>query len=278
MLEINEIPRYSSRNLCQWGEYDHKHDHWAVIMTVGRGIGETTVVEEYGKFARHHSIEWSPQHKQAEQRATELNQASFAEHIAGRKFTRYITFSYVSLDLDECKRHATLDHTHPDKIRITPNVGILHYAGTWMLWDDGKITTGIGISLPHAGILTPAARGLISTVRGADGGGVNLPGGILALTKIDTVLEETAVTVGASRGHYAAERIERLRVRWLDGTESDLYAVTAGYFEGYRYDLFATLEAAQAEFGLSPGASGISDFSPDDFDYDPRLGYVNKEQ
>ncbi len=126
--------------------------------------------------------------------------------------------------------------------------------------------------------MTPAARSLISAVRGADGGNVNLPGGMFALTKLDAVLAENEVERGASRGVYAAERIEHMRVRWFDGTEGDLYAVTAGYFEGYRYDIFPTLEAAQAEFGYSPDASGISEFSPDEFDYDPRLGYVSKEQ
>jgi hypothetical protein len=278
MLDLDTIPRYSARNLTAWKNLDPGtpagKTRWAVVVNIGKGIGESSVVEEFGVSER---MDYTTQ-VMAQNRAAELNQASFILHVARRKVTRYITFSYVSLDLDECKRHAVIDGTHPDKIKITPDVSILHYAGNWMLWSDGKITTGIGISLPHAGILTPAARKLITTVREADAGAVNLPGGMFALTKLDAVLAENEVERGASRGVYAAERIEHMRVRWLDGTEGDLYAVTAGYFEGYRYDIFPTLEAAQAEFGYSPDASGISEFSSDDFDYDPRLGYVSKEQ
>lgn len=277
-MDITSIPRYSERNLSQQTPYDPHHDHWAVMETVGAGIGVSRVVEDFGLRPRHRDGRTAaPEHVLARRRAAELNQQSFAEHIAGRKFTRYLTFRYVAVDPEECKRHAALDRTQPDKIRVTPEVAILHYAGSWMLWDDGKITTGIGIDLPRAGVLTPAAQSLISTVRGADGGTVHLPGGILALAKIDEVLEETTVRSGPDRGLYAAEKIERLQVRWRDGAEGELYAVTAGYFEGYRYDLFPTLAAAQAEFGASPGTAGITDFPSDDFDYHPDLGYVSKD-
>lgn len=280
-MDINTTPRYSARNLCQWrdanGNYDYEHDHWAVIETVGQKLGDNRVFEEYGIQPRHAGMDFAPEHKRARQRAAELNQASFDANIAGQKFTRYLTFSYVAVDLEECKRHAGIDKTRPDKIHIAPNVGILHYADTWMLWDDGKFTTGIGIHLPLAGSLTKAAQALIATVRGADGGGVELPGGMLALTKLDAILSEAHVEIGPSRGHYAAEKIEHLHVRWLDGSEGDLYAVTAGYFEGYRYDIFPTLAAARAEFGLSPETGGMTAFPADDFDYDQRLGYVSKD-
>ncbi len=271
-MDIYSIPRYRAHNLCQGQPYDPKHDHWVVMETVGEKLGTDRVVEDFGILPRHHGADMAPEHKLARKRVDELNRESFAAHVTGQKFTRYLTFSYVAVNLDECKRHAGLDRTHPDKIRITPNVGILHYAGTWMLWDDGKFTTGIGIALPLAGILTRAALDVIGTVRGADAGAVNLDGGTLALTKLDAILSEDMLHSGPSRGHYAAEKIERLRVRWLDGTEGELYVVTAGYFEGYRYDIFPTLAAAQAEFGYSPGAGGISSFPADHFDYDPLGG------
>lgn len=90
------------------------------------------------------------------------------------------------------------------------------------------------------------AINLLSAVHEADGGGVHLPSGKEALKNIDVILSRDAPWSAASKGHYARRRIERYHVRWLDGTEGDLYLLTEGYFEGYSLDIYGSMEAAES--------------------------------
>lgn len=279
--EINQIPRYNAKNLCQWQPYDPEHDHWVVTQVVGRYAAckehyTETIFEDYGIMPRDNSMRTTPEQALANTRALELNQASFTEHLAGRMFDRFLTSSYVAVSVDEAKRHAEIDRTHPDKVRITRGVSILHYAGSWALWSDGKFTTGIGVDLPRGGVLSPAAQGLISTLRGSDSGSVNLPGGMLALTKLAAILSEETYEYAGNRGHYAGQRIEQLHVRWQDGAEGDLFAVSEGYFEGYAYDIYASLDDAVRNKFSTP-VTGVTTFPADDYGCDPVLGYMKKE-
>jgi hypothetical protein len=188
---------------------------------------------------------------------------------------RYLTRWYVATDKTEALRNAEIDHTPVDEIAVAENVDPVHVTGNWIFWSDGKFTTGIGARLPRGGSLTRDAEQLINNVRGSDSGTVE--GGLALLTRVKEILSEEEIETGPSRGVYAAERITRLRVRWIDDTESDLFIHTAGYFEGYAYDVYQSLGALRRFFQPAPGPQGISNFAPDDYDYDPELGFVSKD-
>ena len=187
---------------------------------------------------------------------------------------RYVTRWYVSTSRDGALRHAEIDHTPEAEIRHTENVEPVHVASSWILWSDRKFTTSIGGGLPKGGRLTAAAERLISEVDGSDTGFVE--GGKARLAEIDQVLGTEVVRVGADRGHYASERVERYRVRWRDGHESDLFVHSAGYFEGYQLDVYDSLESLQRQARPSPGPEGLTG-SLEDMDYDPELGYVKSQ-
>lgn len=213
----------------------------------------------------------------AEAKAQELNAREFARVRALGPLTRYQTMWYCTIVESEVNRLAAIDHTPPDKIRVTPGLTIVHNTTSWTLWSDGRFTKPLS-ELPAGGDLSPDAVNFVSTVRGADGGTVHLPGGLLALTRVQEVLDTKDLDVGSSRGVYAAERIEDLHVRWTDGSEGHLYTHTAGYFEGYMYNVYGTLEEARAAMGGAPGPEGIYIFSPDQWQYDPDLGFMPRDQ
>lgn len=252
------------------------NDHWVVLKRTQprQPTSESEIVWDAGVTQRGDAETRSLAYSQAGER----NRQSYAEHVAGKAFTRYLTHRHCTIAREHLEELAKRDGTSLDDIKITPDVQVLYNNSAWMLWSDDKITTAHGANLPPGGSLPPAAVELIGVVRESDSGIVNLPGGVVALTRVQEVLSEDTVYSGASRGHYSRERIEHMRVRWTDGTEGDLYAVTAGYFEGFQYDIYGSLKEAQAAFGYAPGPEGITVFPPDDYDLDPRLGYVRKDE
>lgn len=126
------------------------------------------------------------------------------------------------------------------------------------------------------GSLSADAVSLISAARGADTGYVE--GGLLGLTQVAAVVERELVETAGRRGIYAAEKIERLRVRWHDGGEADLYVHSAGYVEGYQYDIYRSLESLQHMASPAPGPEGLTQLALDTFSYEPDLGYVRREE
>lgn len=76
---------------------------------------------------------------------------------------------------------------------------------------------------------------------GPDSGHVD--GGRERLVKIDKILDRQRTVVGKLRGVYNPPAIERLRVRWLDGSETNLYTYSCGYSEGYRFEVYNGLES-----------------------------------
>lgn len=222
----------------------------------------------------------SEAHRIAKQECDKLNRGSFAAHIAGRFFDRYvIPGRYVTLSSDEAVRLAQISNVPMDKVQVTRSLHIQHVAGSFIYWGDGKLTTAIGTHLPQGGILSSDAVSLISICRGSDSGTVHLPGGMYALTRIKSIKSEEDIAVGPSRGHYARETVKKWVVDWKDGYEGAFYSISAGYFEGYAFDIYPDLETLKAHMTPAPDPQvGITEFPPDDFDYDPQLGYVAKQQ
>jgi len=157
--------------------------------------------------------------------------------------TRYQTRHYVTTDEMEARRLAEIDGTRLDQIRMTCNVEPLHVTSSWILWSDG-FTTGIGAKLPPGGSLSKDAEDLVSKVRGGDG---EARCGLARLTQVAAVERTTPVSIGPSRGYYHRETVEKLTVRWTDGTPGELYTFSVGYFEGYEFSVYATLEELLAE-------------------------------
>ncbi len=187
---------------------------------------------------------------------------------------RYKTRWYVTTDPGEAARLAEIDHTPAGEIEVTHNVEPVHVQG-WILWSDNQFTTGIGSGLPRGGNLTPDAAKLISLCRASDTGSVE--GGLISLTQVKRIVAEAEIECGPSRGHYAPESITRLDIEWLDGSEHPLYQYSVGYFEGYAYDLYQSLEALRTALTPAPPVTGIMDFAERGYRYDARLGWVKDE-
>jgi len=269
-----DIKVYQHRDLSTWLPFDLAHHHHVVLEITNpyylKNDGEV-VYHDYGVIDKG-DRENDRAHAAAGQKlAREMNHRSFDESIKGRRFTRYVTKWYVSISEDEAHRQAEIDKTPVEQIGITPDVEILHTTGNFTFWSDGKITAHVS-NIPYGGCLTPDAVRIIDDVRGSDGGYVE--GGLLLLTKIARVLDRQALSFGEPRGVYAREKVEEWFVEWVDGTHGKLYIHTAGYFEGYQFDVYTSLEGL-AQATTAPEADGISDFSG--FDYDPELGYVKRQ-
>lgn len=269
-------PTYSVWDLCTLSPYP-LGSHYVITERTDDAtlITDQQIVVDYGSQEKRDPAIAEAARKEERR----LNQASFDEHIKGRKFDRFVVgYSYVTVIKEDVARLAGIFDTPIDQIKITVGVEILHRTGEWIFWSDGKFTTTTGISLPSGGSISSAAASLISAVRGSDGGSCGLPGGLRKLADVVKIISEENVKVGPSRGHYARERIERIAVEWNDGTQGEFYTHTAGYFEGYMYDIYPSLDALKAQIAPAPGAEGISTFPADDYDYDPQLGYVAKQE
>ena len=272
----NQIPFYMAWNIGS--DETPRATHWVVFDRTDTSAIITNCPKVADLGSEPLAAYDSPTQRQAYEIAKEMNQKSFNEHILGKKFTRYLTRSYVSIDKSECARHMRIDNTPLDQIKITPDLEILHIAGEWLWWSDGRFSTGIGVSLPKGGCLSEDAMRIISAVRGSDGGSCHLDGGMKALADIHSVISVKNVSVGPSRGHYARETVEELTIEWRNGEVRPIYIHTAGYFEGYMYDIHPSLDSLRQHASSVPGPEGINEFPADDYDYDPQLGYIAKQQ
>lgn len=163
---------------------------------------------------------------------------------------RYVTRHYCCADEAEALRLAEIDKTPVDLIQVTRGLELLHVhpgISGWALWSDGMIT-GICNNFPSASSLSPDAVKLISTARGADGGGM-IEGGLIRLADVEAVEDKVTVMVGPPRGHYARKTVERLRVRWRSGEVGELYTFSVGYSEGYEFGVYGTMESLLADLG-----------------------------
>lgn len=173
---------------------------------------------------------------------------AYTQALSG--LTLYRTNHYVTLAASEVERLASIDKTPPSKIRVDENLTLLYCDGDFAVWQrsDGTYfttATPCGSYLTGAYLrvkgLSPAAVNLIGGVRGSDGpGNLCRPG---LLIRVAQVLEETVLDSVPGRGHYAGQKLTKLRVLLTDGAEMDLFTWSVGYCEGYG---FAVGESAEA--------------------------------
>lgn len=167
--------------------------------------------------------------------------------VDGVAVTRYITRWYCTTQPAEAERLSAIDGTKPDQVRTTEGVILLHATDRWAYWSDGRVTTSIGLSptekTASVQSLSATAADLISGVRGADGGEVE--GGWPTLVKIARELSRTTIEKGPDRGVYHRATVEKIEVENNDGTKATLYEYSAGYFEGYAYGLFLSVDSLE---------------------------------
>lgn len=187
---------------------------------------------------------------------------------------RYQTRWYVTTDESKVSGLIEIDGTPQDKVRFTPDVYPVHVYGTWIYWSDGKLTTSVGSHLEKGGSLSRDAERFFELIHGSDTGFTECS--LETLAHVRKTIERKTIFTGGSRGHYAAEEVEEIVVELNDGTQMTLYVHHAGYFEGYQYDVYTSLETLK-NAGPATGVDGMTAFPPDDFDYDETLGYVKRD-
>jgi hypothetical protein len=160
---------------------------------------------------------------------------------------RYQTRHHVCTSAAEAHRLAGIDGTPPEQIPIVRNVEPLHVAGAWALWSDGVFSTSSGCALHRGGSVSADAERLISRVWISDSGEVEC--GLLRLADIDAVEASTPVAIGPPRGPSPPEAVQRLKVRWKDGSRGELYTLSARSFGGYWFGVYNTLESLLAAAG-----------------------------
>lgn len=156
----------------------------------------------------------------------------------------WIAGSYVALDRHEAERLAAIDGK---SLRVDESVEVVHAReGDWALWSDGLITTAIG--LPRWAVQTRSlstdAHDLISACRGSDSGAPSV--GYAALIAVEQIERHETLSVGQSRGCYARATVERLTTRLRDGSQRNFYTYSAGYCEGYAFEVYGSFEELRA--------------------------------
>lgn len=209
---------------------------------------------------------------EAKIRCYELNQEAFDN--LPESLTRYQTAWYATTILSEVERLCRVDGSALENVKVTHGVIPVHSTGSWVLWSDGIFSKGVSEIPSGFGQLSSDAASLISTVLGSDGGFVE--GGLISLVGVDKILDKSDIEIGPSRGHYASERVQKWVVQCLNGEKETLYIHTAGYFEGYMFNMYNSIEALNESFP-APSSEGITEFPPDDFDYDSQSGFVSKD-
>ncbi len=145
---------------------------------------------------------------------------------------RFLTRRYVAVTWAEALRLAALDGTPWSEIRQAENVHLLHREEWWAWWSDEQLTTAI--SLPSSlcpQSLSPDAVGLISEVWESYGG---VPAcGWATLARVEQVLSRERQPRQEDMDSYEWITLERLAVRFKDGSEGMLQCWYRGFGEGF---------------------------------------------
>jgi hypothetical protein len=145
---------------------------------------------------------------------------------------RFLTRRYVAVTWAEAIRLAALDGTPWPEIQEAEEAYLLHREEWWAWWSDGRLTTAI--SLPSSlcpQCLSLDAVGLISEVWESHAGTPAC--GWATLAWVEQVLHREWQTRPDNTGSYDWITLERLTVRFTDGSEGVLQCWYKGYSEGF---------------------------------------------
>lgn len=147
--------------------------------------------------------------------------------------SRYRTRRYCCMDRVESLRLARVDHTPEDKIRHDSMVEPVHVEpNSWALWSDGVITTAIG--LPKIAQVRGLSESVARTISYCKGSDSPASADVYARLVKAGEITETVMWSRGRRGCYAGPQVLRLD---LKNTGETLYVATAGYGDGYLYDV-----------------------------------------
>lgn len=178
------------------------------------------------------------------------------------------------------ERHHLYPDTSPDEIIDVENVEIIgdlakgghrilvagSFPGRETDWAiaQSELAAPLGADFAYKGEavaeIPDGGRRLINSVLGADCGETEIP--ILELAKVVSFDEKTE-TVQQLIGHspYALPKIKRLVLTFKDGTKKVAYENSAGYFEGYQCDIYASKKSAYREWFADMRARAKSDWT-----------------
>ena len=145
---------------------------------------------------------------------------------------RFLTRRYVAVTWAEAIRLAALDGTPWSEIRQAEDVHLLHREEWWAWWSDEQLTTAI--SLPESlcpQSLSLDAIGLISEVWESYGGAPHC--GWATLAWVEQVLSRERLPRPENTDGYDWITLERLTVRFMDGSEGILQCWYKGFAEGF---------------------------------------------
>lgn len=218
----------------------------------GWPVDDREVVFDTGIVQEHYAS--SVAYQTAKDEAARLNQASFADNIHGRRFTRYETDSYLSVSETEMRRHQGIDHTPDSRLRITPDVETIYIDRDRILWSDGRITKKSSYIFPSGGAITPDAFCLIRYA--LETSGWRSSGAWKTLLRVEyftreTVKDYTDNAVGIGYRETNEYKIERLttdtaRILYLVSVEGGGLGEDGDSWESYW--LFDSESEAQAQY------------------------------
>ena len=145
---------------------------------------------------------------------------------------RFLTRRYVAVTWAEAIRLAALDGTPWSEIWQAEGVYLLHREEWWAWWSDEQLTTAI--SLPESlcpQSLSLDAIELISEVWESYGGAPAC--GWATLARVEQVLSRERQPRSEDTSGYEWITLERLIVRFTDGSEGILQCWCKGWNEGF---------------------------------------------
>ncbi|MFQ4138155.1 hypothetical protein PGN35_017735 [Nodosilinea sp. PGN35] len=145
---------------------------------------------------------------------------------------RFLTRRYVAVTWTEAIRLAELDKTPWSEIRQAEEVQLLHREEWWAWWSDEQLTTAIGLPeslCPQS--LSLDAIGLISEVWEGYAGVPSC--GWATLARVEQVLGRERQPRPENTDGYDWVTLERLNVRFTDGSEGTFQCLYKGYGEGF---------------------------------------------
>ncbi|MGP9551763.1 hypothetical protein [Halomonas sp. AOP42-D1-22] len=182
--------------------------------------------------------------------------------LVPERMTRYTVGEgrYVMLDQESAKR--TANHLKLAVSNVTEGVEVVHCGPHWALWSDDVITTKTGLPAWVKAIksLSDDAEEIITMFRGSDSARLHVP--LKAVLNLQAIINRSTETLTHDGGIYAPKKVERLNVQLHSGSAETWWLHTAGYVEGYAFDLYASKDALLNDVFPSPPATAVPAYTP----------------
>lgn len=157
--------------------------------------------------------------------------------------TRYLTKRFAAISFDEAQRLAAIDRMPLEKVQQTSNVQLLHvhHSELWAWWNDGILTTGLGLKPGYSpNLLSADAEELIHTVCLSI---CTQPAcGWSTLAEVKHIFKHEKLAVGPKIGNYRPETLTRLIVENVNNKQGTLYTFFSAEGIEDRFEFQVTIE------------------------------------